>query len=270
MGRHYGRGSGVGSMTFVNLLHNDVRQVSVEGFGSGTITVEPGPDDQTVEGSINSSDADFLNAIQVRQDHEHLRIQIPNRMFTSSSAHLRLGVPPGLSYNITAGSADISISADIARSRVISGSGDISLSTATDLAATTGSGDIAIRDVLGEAARVKTGSGNIVLSQAHCPVSAKSASGDVMIKSLHYAELRASSGSGDISVPSTTGSVDLRSASGSLTIGIADDLPAWLDLDSVSGGIRIALESSNQPEPGEPYVTVRARTASGEIAVYRA
>jgi hypothetical protein len=87
---------------------------------------------------------------------------------------------------------------------------------------------------------------------------------------IHYSELQASSGSGDISVPSTTGSVDLRSASGSLTVGIADDLPAWLDLNSVSGRIRIALEASAQPGEGEPFVTVRARTASGEIAVYRA
>ena len=69
---------------------------------------------------------------------------------------------------------------------------------------------------------------------------------------------------------STPRSVDLRSASGSLTVGIADDLPAWLDLNSVSGRIRIALEASAQPGEGEPFVTVRARTASGEIAVYRA
>jgi hypothetical protein len=71
-------------------------------------------------------------------------------------------------------------------------------------------------------------------------------------------------------VNSTSGSVDLRSASGSLTIGVAEQLPAWLDLTSVSGEIRIALESSSPPEKGSPYVAVRARTASGDIAVFRA
>ena len=51
---------------------------------------------------------------------------------------------------------------------------------------------------------------------------------------------------------------------------MADGLPAWLDLDSASGEVRIALESTHQPPPGEAYVSVRATTASGDIAVYRA
>jgi DUF4097 and DUF4098 domain-containing protein YvlB len=257
-------------MTFLNLLQTGVRQVSVENFGSGSISVEPGPDTEVVEGSINASDADFLNAIQVRQDLDHLRITLPHRHFGSSQTHLRLGVPDGLSFNLTTGSADVTISADIARSRVVSGSGDLTLAAAADVTCTTGSGDIAIREVRGEAARVNTGSGDITIDDARCPVSAKSGSGDVVIRTIHHAELQASSGSGDISVPATSGSVDLRSASGSLTVGIADDLPAWLDLNSVSGRIRIALEASARPAEGEPFVTVRARTASGEIAVYRA
>ncbi len=90
------------------------------------------------------------------------------------------------------------------------------------------------------------------------------------MKSLQHSDLQASSGSGDIAVPATTGSVGLRSASGSLTVGVADNLPAWLDLNSVSGDIRIALDSTGEPAAGQPYVSVRARTASGDIAVYRA
>ena len=101
-------------------------------------------------------------------------------------------------------------------------------------------------------------------------MSAKSGSGDIVIRSLQRADFVASSGSGDIAVPSTSGSVDLRSASGSLTVGVADELPVWLDLHSVSGAVRIALEASHEPPPGEPFVSVRARTASGEIAIYRA
>lgn len=257
-------------MTFLNLLHSDVHQVSVDNFGSGSVSIEPGPDPSVVEGSISSSDSEFLDAIQVRQDRDHLRITLPHRTFGSSQAHLRLGVPPGLSFNLSTGSADITISVDIARSRVVSGSGDIALAGATDLTCTTGSGDISIAAVTGDGARVNTGSGDIQIDDASCAVSAKSGSGDVLIRGLRHAELQASSGSGDISVPSTSGTVDLRSASGSLTVGIADDLPAWLDLNSVSGRIRIALEASPQPAEGEPYVSVRARTASGEIAVYRA
>ena len=118
--------------------------------------------------------------------------------------------------------------------------------------------------------RPLTGSGDMSLGEVNGPITAKSGSGSVMVKSLRGATLQANSGSGDISVAATSGSVDLRSASGSLTVGIADNLPAWLDLNSVSGDIRIGLEPTAQPESGEPYLTLRARTASGDISIYRA
>jgi DUF4097 and DUF4098 domain-containing protein YvlB len=192
------------------------------------------------------------------------------RLFRPFDVHLRLGVPPRLDYNLTAGSADIRITVDAGRTRVASGSGDISLGVVEDLSCTSGSGAISVAEVRGSAAKVNSGSGDIQIYTARCPVSAKSGSGDLMIKSLRQASLQASSGSGDISVPETTGSVDLRSASGSLAVGVADNLPAWLDLHSVSGNVRIALEAAPQPAHGEPYVSIRARTASGEIVVYRA
>jgi hypothetical protein len=260
----------VGQVTFRNFAHDGIRHVSVENFGSGSISIAPGPEDNAVEGSLNAADEDFLAAIEVRQDGDKLRIDMPRRLFFSSSVHLRMGVPAGLTYSIASGSADITISAPIARSKIVSGSGDITIAEAEDLNCSTGSGDVGLGRLVGSGARMNTGSGDIIVSAAHCPVSAKSGSGTVVIRSLHESALQASSGSGDIAIPSTTGSVDLRSASGSLTVGVADDLPAWLDLNSVSGQIRITLEASGEPGPDEPYVSVRARTASGEIAVYRA
>jgi DUF4097 and DUF4098 domain-containing protein YvlB len=107
------------------------------------------------------------------------------------------------------------------------------------------------------------------VGEADCPVVAKSGSGDVTIQRARY-PVQASSGSGDITLAATSAPVELRTASGSLTVGVADGLPAWLDLDSSSGEVRIALESTHQPPPGEAYVSVRATTASGDIAIYRA
>ena len=192
-----------------------------------------------------------------------------NSYFRHTKAHLRLAVPDGLTFVIKTGSAGVSISAAIGRSKIISGSGDITIGNAVDLDCNTGSGDISVARVDGSAARLNSGSGDISISEAYCPLTAKSGSGDVVAKSVQD-DLRANSGSGDIGIASTSGSVDLRSASGSLTVGVADELPAWLDLSSVSGDIRIALESTAQPGPGERYISVRARTASGDIAIHRA
>lgn len=258
-------------MSFRNSTHDGVRRVVVDNFGHGSVTVEPGvADADLVECSINAASEEFLTAVQVRQEHDALRISFPPKVFRSTDAHLRLGVPPGLEFVIKVGAADVSVSADIGRSKIGSGSGDISVGRAADLEASTGSGDVSVALLAGTAARLASGTGDITVGEAHCPVNARSGSGDVRVNRVQRQPFTASSGSGDITVAATSGTVDLRTASGALTIGVADRLPAWLDLDSASGDLRIALDSSHQPAPGEAYVSVRAATGSGDIAVFRA
>ena len=249
--------------------YEGVRHVVVDNLGGGSITVEPGSRQDLVEAWIDADDR-FLEQVQIRQDHDWLRISFPHYFVWSTKAQLRLGVPDGLTFVIKTGSADISVSADIGRSKIISGSGDITVGNATDLDCSTGSGNISVARVDGNGARLNSGSGDVSVGEVNCPITAKSASGEVVVKSLRGANLQANSGSGDIAVSATTGSVDMRSASGSLTVGVADNLPAWLDLSSVSGEIRIGLESTTQPEPAESYLTLRARTASGDISIHRA
>jgi DUF4097 and DUF4098 domain-containing protein YvlB len=249
--------------------YEGVRHIVVDNLGGGSIIVEPGSDQDLVEASIDAEDG-FAEQVQIRNDHDWLRISFPPQFLRHTKAQLRLGVPPGLQYVIKTGSADISIGVDIDRSKIISGSGDITIGNAADLDCSTGSGSISVARIDGHGARLGSGSGDLSVGELNCPLTAKSGSGDVVVQSLRSGNVQANSGSGDIGITSASGSVDLRSASGSLTIGVADNLPAWLDLQSVSGDVKIALESTAPPEPGEPYISVRARTASGDIGIYRA
>ena len=257
-------------MTFRNSTHEGVRRVVLDNLGHGSVTIEPGVQPHLVECSINAVQEEFLTAVQVRQERDALRISFPPKTFRQTNAHLRLGVPPNLEYVIKVGSADISVSADIGRSRIITGSGDLSVGRARDLVVVSGSGDVSVAELDGTEARLSSGSGDISVGEAACPVMAKSGSGQVTVQRVRNHHIQLSSGSGDITVAATSGSADLRAASGSLTVGVADGMPAWVDLDSASGQVRIALESAHQPPPGEAYVSVRATTASGDIAVYRA
>lgn len=256
-------------MTFRNSTHKGVRRVVLDNLGDGSVTVEPGVQPDLVECSINASSEEYLNAVQVRQERDALRISFPPRVFRHTNAHLRLGVPAGLEFVIKVGSADVSVSADIGRSKISSGAGDVSIGRAADLEVSTGSGQISAAEVAGSAARLSSGSGDVMIGETDCLVVAKSGSGDVSVKRSRH-PVQASSGSGDITVAATSSTVDLRTASGSLTVGVADGLPAWLDLDSSSGEVRIALEPTAQPKPGESYASIKATTASGDIAVYRA
>jgi DUF4097 and DUF4098 domain-containing protein YvlB len=256
-------------MSIETSVFQGVRHVVIDNLGGGSIIVEPGTQQDLVEVWIDAVDERFLEQVQIRHDQDWLRISLPQRFFRHIKADLRLAVPDELEFVIKTGSADISISADIGRSKIVSGSGDIAVGNGVDLDCSTGSGNISVARVDGRAARLSSGSGDVSVSEAYCPVIAKSGSGDVVVQMLR-GDLQANSGSGDIGISATNGSVDLRSASGSVTVGVADNLPAWIDLNSVSGDIRIGLESTAQPEPGEPYITVRARTASGDIGIYRA
>lgn len=256
-------------MTARSFVYEGVRRINLLNFGDGSIVVEPGPDEQAVEGTISAPE-EILGTIEIRQDHDQLRIEAPVRGWRSLPVHLRLGVPPGLDYVVSSGGADIRIGTEAGQVRAKSGSGDITLDVTHDLQCSTGSGDVSVAAVRGGSAQVSSGSGDVQIGEAYCPLVAKSGSGDVTIRAVHRVQLQASSGSGDIAVPSTSGSVELRSASGAITVGVADHLPAWLDLHSVSGDVRIAMDASEPPEPGQPYVAVKARTASGDIAIYRA
>jgi DUF4097 and DUF4098 domain-containing protein YvlB len=251
-----------------SFVYEGVRRINLVDFGDGSFVVEPGPSEQAVEGTVSGPD-DVVGLVEIRQDNDQLRIEAPFRGLRRSPVHLRLGVPPGLDYAISTRAADVRIGTEAGRVRVKSGSGDITLDVTHDTQCSSGSGDISIAAIRGEAASVTSGSGDVQIGEVFCPLAAKSGSGDVTIHTLHATQLRASSGSGDISVPSSRGSVELRSASGAITVGVADQLPAWLDLHSVSGDVRIAMEATDPPAAGAPYVSIKARTASGDIAVYR-
>lgn len=248
-----------------------IRSIVVDNLGRGSLSIHPGPRDDLVEGTV-TADQKMLDQVGIRHEADTLRIWFPKPgLLGGATAHIRIGVPAGLALTVRAGSAEVTATVPLGRCRVASGSGEVSLSeTQRDVEIRSGSGSVSLGRALGGDTQITSGSGDIVIGEALGPVSAKSGSGDLMVRTLRGASLRASSGSGDITVASTTGSVELRSASGSITVGIAERLAAWLDLSSTSGAVRVAVEGCQPPAPGEPYVTVRAQTASGEIAVYRA
>ena len=257
-------------MSAVAAEFTGIRHIRIDDFGSGSITVDQGTRPDVVEASVEAADEDFLRSVQLRRERDKLRIDFPPAPWRSSEASIALTVPAGLSYAIKAAAAHVQLRAEIGPAKLSNGSGDIAVQTATDLECSTGSSYVVVDRLLGRFGKISSGTGDIQVHEAFCPLTVRSGSGDISVNALLHAALQANSGSGDISVPWTTGSVDLRTASGSLTIGVADQLPAWLDLSTVSGEISIGLESTAEPGPGEPYVSVRARTASGDITIHRA
>jgi len=139
------------------------------------------------------------------------------------------------------------------------------------LSATLSSGDLRVDRIAGDFVG-HTASGDLTVGPIDREVTATTASGDVRLGDCG-GSVAARTASGDISVDSVqSGDIKIHSASGDVRIGVRPGTGVWLDLNSASGATRSELAVADAPaaEPTGSTVTLRVRTASGDILVRRA
>ncbi len=242
--------------------------VTIE-LGSGSVEIGP-TEDQSVTGEIHAANPDEERRITVDTFGSELRISVPKRdkrMF-SSDITVKILVPAGTDLTLATGSGDLTTDVRLGRVSAKSGSGDLRLAGTGTARISTGSGDVTVLSVDGEA-DLSSGSGDIRVDRCGSDLSVRTASGDVIIGRLD-GSAEAKLASGDFRLAETTGSVNARTASGDIVVGVADQLPAWLDLKSGSGDVDISIPPAGEPETGAPYVSIYARSGSGDIRITRA
>ncbi|CAN5708361.1 hypothetical protein BH24ACT5_BH24ACT5_24190 [soil metagenome] len=112
--------------------------------------------------------------------------------------------------------------------------------------------------------------GDINVTKALGDVQCRTASGDTSIGSVD-GSASARAASGDVRIGSVGGgTVEIDSASGDVFVAVADGVAAWLDVHSLSGDVRSELDTSDAPEAGAQFATIRTRTLSGDVAIRRA
>jgi DUF4097 and DUF4098 domain-containing protein YvlB len=171
----------------------------------------------------------------------------------------------------------------IGQSMVRSGSGDVELEDVeAELVVETGSGDVHADRVAGDL-RVKSGSGDVAVDRIDGTATISTGSGDVMVETAGDS-LQVKSGSGDLQVREALNDVALSTASGDLLIdrmhrgqlaaknvsgdirvGIPAGIPVWTDITSMTGSVRSNLEGAGEPEEGQDYIELRAKTVSGDV-----
>jgi DUF4097 and DUF4098 domain-containing protein YvlB len=154
--------------------------------------------------------------------------------------------------------------------RIQSGSGDIQIdSIQGQFRGETGSGDVRVRAVSGNA-NVATGSGDVLIDRVGGNVQVNSGSGDILIQDASE-NVNASTASGDLSINRVhAGKVNANTASGDVHIGVADGIPAFLEVVTITGDVHSTLEGSEKPAHDEPSVALRVNTASGDITLVHA
>jgi hypothetical protein len=152
---------------------------------------------------------------------------------------------------VRTGFGNVSIERAGGQAEIATGSGRLEVRQVDGSAAVRNSnGDTWIGDVAG-ALRVSTANGRIAVDRSQSGVVAKTANGDIVIGAVAFGEVVAAT------------------ACGRVEIGVANGVPAWLDLHTSSGRVRNELDAVSAPEASEQVVQIRARTGYGDITIHR-
>lgn len=255
--------------------------------GRGLVDVTAADTTQTTIRITGERAAEF----DVRDLGDRIAIVAPHRSSgifgKDARAEIVVEVPVASGLSAKVGSSDVVTHGRFSDTRVDSGSGDVSLDVVDgDTSVQSGSGDLVAQHLAGDA-RIKTGSGDVRIVRADSDVVITSGSGDVRVEQARE-ELAVKTGSGDVQLGAvdgdvvfTTGSGDLvigrassgritaKTASGDISIGVAGGTPVWTDVRTASGRLSSSLPSTGEPAEGQPFLEVRATTASGDVTLHQ-
>jgi DUF4097 and DUF4098 domain-containing protein YvlB len=206
---------------------------------------------------------------------------------SGGSIDVTIELPEGSQVHGAAGSADFDCDGPLGDCRIKTGRGHIRLDRAGTVSLKSGTGDITVDQVTGDA-EVTVGAGDVrvreldrsaVIKSANGDTSVGLARGDLRVKAANgsialgvaHASVVAKSANGDVRVDEAVrGPVALETQIGDVEVGIREGTTAWLDVSASAGKVRNALDPSDAPGPSAvETVEVRARTAVGDIVVRR-
>lgn len=195
-----------------------------------------------------------------------LIVQAPRRNHMVPLA-VTLRAPAGSHLEVTAGSADMTVTGPAGRVKLQIGSGNVALDRADGPAEiNSGSGALRLGPMLG-GLRARSGTGEIEVSSVGGATTLITGSGDVWLGAVQ-ADVRVRTGSGDLTVADAAcGLVELVTGSGEIRVGVRSGTAAMVDLRSGSGQARSELKVSDRPPAEAPKLKLRGRTGSGNAIV---
>lgn len=252
-------------------------------IGAGDVVVDAS-DVDTTDVEVTGEHADDVT---VEQRGDEVHVSGPPRrgaLFGGRDGlHVRVTLPTGSRVLTRLGSADLTVTGAIGEASFKTGSGSIRADSITrDAVVESGSGDVSLASVAGDL-QVNSGSGDIELGPLGAAAAVTTGSGSVRIDSV-VNEVACKTGSGDLDVGEAGGDVALRTGSGSITVGravrgqlvartgsgnvrvgIPSGVPVWTDVQSGSGLVRSDLAGVGEPQEGQDFIELRAKTGSGNV-----
>jgi DUF4097 and DUF4098 domain-containing protein YvlB len=185
------------------------------------------------------------------------------------SVDVEVDLAAGSTVDTRTGSGDIEGRGRLGDVQAATGSGDIAFDQLGDAELKSGSGDVSVGQASGRL-DLTSGSGDIAIRRADAEVRAKTGSGDVVV-STSIADVELMTGTGDVKLGAVHGgAVKARTGTGDVSIAVAAGVAAYLDLNTVTGDVRVELEDSDGPGDAEAQTSLAVQSGSGDIHVKRA
>jgi hypothetical protein len=181
-----------------------------------------------------------------------------------TSIEVVVHVPSDARLDVETRQGDIDVQGRSAKVAAKTGAGDIQVTEAAEVTLHSGAGDVSTGRI--GSGSLRTGSGDIRIQQCAQDTDINSGSGDVTVLDS-ATSLRITTGAGDVNVMLSGGRVDVRSGMGDVMVQVPSGVAVWQDLTTGVGEVRSRVQSRGEPDPGEPYVSVTARTGAGDVTL---
>jgi hypothetical protein len=268
----------VSTKTFA--LHGPINLQVRLAHGSVTVDAVDGLTEASVEAVGRSKDSDVLDRLVVDMQGPTLLVRLPRQggVFDlpffgrrqRDELDVRIRVPSGTAMHVLTYTASVTVHGRVGGADIAFGAAQARLEHVDgDLRVRFGNGAVRADRVAG-GVELRSGSGSADLGEVGGAISAGCGTGTLDVRVARDA-VRSRSGSGDARIGAAHGDVDVVSGSGNVQIGVPAGVTARLDLSTGSGRVESDLPVDDAPRSTSARaITLRARTGSGQVRLFRA
>lgn len=250
------------------------------GHGSAVVRAVDDLTEATVEITPRDGSEDLVERMTVEMSGPTLTVHAPRqggladliapwRPQWKAGVDVVVTVPSGTALKAATFTASVTSKGRLAGADVATGSGAITLDEIDgDLTLRYGSADSSTERVTGSVV-VRSGSGNARFGEVLGDLVAGCGSGRLEVGEVR-GSVKSRAGAGEARLDAVHGDVDLASGSGPMSIGLPAGVPVKVDVTTGSGTVRSELPIEERPTSRAGAITVRARTGSGDVRLFRA
>lgn len=178
-------------------------------------------------------------------------------------------VPRGTAMKVSTYTAGVRVEGRSGGADIATGAADIDLDVVDgDLRLRSGSARASVAEVRGSVV-LRSGAGDAHFGDVTGDLQSVCGSGLVEAR-LVRGNARVRAGAGEARLGAVYGNVDMASGSGPMSVGLPAGITARLDLQTGSGRVSSELPIEDHPNSDKGAITVRARTGSGDVRLFRA